>query len=252
MEILINELSLTKHFLSVNHFIKNALVPFIAVLKEIDSSKDVILKKQDFWNIKITNSANLHNILIQNSDETTHFKSILSNLIDEPYWDSFAKQKQSNNYEYNEKNICNSSLAESCERDKIVVSFLHDDFIQTSLHVKINEHQKVVIDNLFEKEHYTEVAFLRKQISESDYLKRKIEWGQISLLEDSSRFRKTNRIIQGKPIYEEISTKHYWYLDNLHKDHHEVFDNTGNHIGEADMRGRINYTKKDINKTIKL
>ncbi|BDI14472.1 hypothetical protein ANSO36C_02740 [Nostoc cf. commune SO-36] len=47
----------------------------------------------------------------------------------------------------------------------------------------------------------------------------------------------------------------YWYVDNLHYGtaaHLEVFDKRGYHIGEADLQGDINTSKKDKNKTIDL
>jgi hypothetical protein len=76
--------------------------------------------------------------------------------------------------------------------------------------------------------------------------------GKISLFENECRFRRTNIVIQGMPLYEEISTRYYWYLDNLHQNHHEVFNHTGQHIGEADLQGIIDYARKDNNKTINL
>lgn len=67
-----------------------------------------------------------------------------------------------------------------------------------------------------------------------------------NLLENSERFSKTAKRIQGKSIYQEISTGHYWYFDNFHKDflqkdakvlvELEVFDKTGLHIGTASVK----------------
>ena len=39
---------------------------------------------------------------------------------------------------------------------------------------------------------------------------------QFSLL-DRSRFRRTSLVQQGKPVYQEMKTGHFWYLDNFHK-----------------------------------
>ncbi len=44
-------------------------------------------------------------------------------------------------------------------------------------------------------------------------------------------------------------------MDNLHYGkaaHLEVFDKMGKHIGEADLQGNIDYSQKDLNKTISL
>lgn len=67
-----------------------------------------------------------------------------------------------------------------------------------------------------------------------------------NLLENSERFRKTPKRIQGKSIYQEISTGYYWYFDNFHRDflqkdtkvlvELEVFDKKGLHIGTASAK----------------
>lgn len=68
-------------------------------------------------------------------------------------------------------------------------------------------------------------------------------------LEDSTKFTKTAYVIQGAPVYQENSTKYYWYLDNFHKTHYEVFDSNGkNHLGEADLDGNLDKSKKDKSK----
>lgn len=61
---------------------------------------------------------------------------------------------------------------------------------------------------------------------------------------DRSRFEKTNHTFQGARIFQEHKTKRHWYLDMLHKDHYEVFDNTGKtHLGVADLNGNIDSEK---------
>ena len=54
----------------------------------------------------------------------------------------------------------------------------------------------------------------------------------ISILDDKKRFRKTSNIFQGRNIYAELTTRTYWYIDNLHTgkaSHFEVFDKHGKH-----------------------
>ncbi len=69
-------------------------------------------------------------------------------------------------------------------------------------------------------------------------------------LENNADFQKINKTVQGKNVYKEKKNNRYWYLDNLHKNHYEVFDNTGIHLGEANLEGELDTTKKDKNKTI--
>lgn len=70
-------------------------------------------------------------------------------------------------------------------------------------------------------------------------------------LEDPTLFFKTGDIVQGKPVYKEIATGNYWYLDNFHKNHFEVFDSYGKHLGEADLNGIIAKDKRDSRKHYK-
>ena len=252
MEILINELSLSGQFATIQHFVNNGLIPFISVLKELNISKDVVLKKYDFWNSQITPTDNLHGIFVHKSDEITRFKAILSRLIDEPFWENSQKQNLADYYECNGNNISYSSIAESCERDKVVISFIHVNFSSAKLRV-LKNNKPINVNNLFSKEHYIEVANSNGQIDRCEYFERKFAFGQITLIENECRFRKTNLFPQqGKPVYEEISMGRYWYLDNLHKNHYEVFDINGLHIGEANLQGFVDHTKKDRNKTITL
>jgi 5'(3')-deoxyribonucleotidase len=72
---------------------------------------------------------------------------------------------------------------------------------------------------------------------------------QYSLL-NRQRFTKTHLVEQGKTVYKEISTHYDWYLDNLHKDHYEVFNAKGEHIGIANFQGQIDTSKKEKGRRI--
>ncbi|MBG1269688.1 hypothetical protein F8S12_26560 [Nostoc sp. WHI] len=76
-----------------------------------------------------------------------------------------------------------------------------------------------------------------------------------TILRDTTRFQKKSRKYNGRCIYCELLTGMYWYVDNLHYGeaaHLEVFDKRGYHIGEADLQGNIDTSKKDKDKTIDL
>lgn len=90
-----------------------------------------------------------------------------------------------------------------------------------------------------------------------------IEWYKSKVLDnrtfsltDITRFERTSKLYKKskRRIYKERSTNRYWYYDFFHsdnKEHYEVFDNTGNHVGEADMNGVLDETKKDKTKSIR-
>lgn len=66
------------------------------------------------------------------------------------------------------------------------------------------------------------------------------------------RFSRTHLVEQGKTVSKEVSTGRYWYLDNLHKDHYEVFNDQGEHIGIANLEGEIDDSKKEKGRRIEV
>lgn len=74
-------------------------------------------------------------------------------------------------------------------------------------------------------------------------------------LSDVTKFERTKKIWErtGQRIYKERETGRYWYYDFYHKDnkeHYEVFDSRGDHLGEADTNGHLDMLKKDNSKSI--
>jgi len=172
MEILVNELSLSGQFDSIDHFIKSGLQPFIKVLNEIDFQSNLLYKKNDFYSAKITLQHSIYDILIgeisRKYDEIRKLKSQFVKLFVQPYWDDKNRHSANSVYLLNGKNVYGFSLAEACERDKIVISFNHDDFISVQLFISKNG-KKITLDNLFEYGHYTQIAYQRNLITFEEY-----------------------------------------------------------------------------------
>jgi hypothetical protein len=253
MEILINELSLSGQFPSVEKFIEDALPSVISVLNEMNCDRDLLYKKYDFYSSPVTGELSIHDILIGNTSrlywELRKIKSQLRSFFDLPYWENERKHASECEYLYNTHNVCGQSLAESCERDRVIISFMHGDFSDVRLSVMKN-HKEVVVDNLFTKGHYTEVAYQRHVIPYADYFKWKFANGQYTLLDNTARFCRTGRSRQGQTVYKEITTGNYWYLDNLHKNHYEVFNSNREHVGIADLQGNINESERIKGRTV--
>jgi hypothetical protein len=259
MEILINELSLNGQFQNSDEFIEKGLKLFISILRQIDKDKDMLFKKQNFWERQVTKSEKLIDVLncwksdekIGFKDEITAVKRQISDLIYEPFWESSRKHNISDTYEYDGENINDSSVAEASERDKIVVSFIDARFSSITLVVIKNKKQEIAIDNLLNEKQYIEIAYNRKQMGRCEYFERKFELDIITLLENECRFMKI-KDGGGNIIYKENKSNNYWYLDNLHKNHYEVFNHKGEHIGEANLKGEIDENKRDSKKNITL
>ena len=244
MDILLNELSLSGQYTSREFFVEQIVPSLIEVLDEIQElSKATIYKKKDFWLSKVTNTDTIHNILV--GDLSRQFPSLkkikrllASPLFSEPYWEDTRKHLTNCIYIYNGNNVCNQSIAEACERDKIILSFRDSiNLLKPSLIIIKNNTENIVLDNLFEKGHYSNILHRRGVIHQFS-------------LKDATRFQKDKKIIQGQNVYKEISTGYYWYLDNLHKNHYEVFDRNGQHIGTANTDGVIDPNKKVNGRTL--
>jgi hypothetical protein len=187
MEILINELSLSGQFASAKQFVNEALPPLLSLLKEVDNTKNVLYKKYDFYDSRVTKQMSIHDIFkdagSRQYDEIRRFKSQLAGLFENPYWEDTQKHSPDCSYFYKDKNVCGCSLAEACERDKIVVSFNHPDFSIRNLSVR-KENEEINLDNLFAKGHYTEIARQRGAIPFEEYCRKtfagmKLDFSQI-------------------------------------------------------------------------
>ena len=176
MELLINELSLKGQFNSIEEFINIALPPLLSVLKDTDSSRDLLYKKYDFYSSLVTPQNTLHDVVVgpisRQYDEIRKFKTQLVGLFENPFWEDSPKHSFNDSYYFLENKITGSSLAEACERDKIAISFICNEFNNNTLDV-IKEKNTITVDNLFEKEHCLEVFKQRNFISFEHYCKSK-------------------------------------------------------------------------------
>jgi hypothetical protein len=182
MEILINELSLTGQFASPEHFVKEGLPPLLAVMKEVDSTKDLLYKKYDFYDSKIDETTTVYDVFVGTVsrlyDEIRRFKSLLAALFENPYWENDRKHEADCSYVYNGKDFCNHSVAEACERDRMIISFIHPDFSITRLLV-IKNGVEIIVNNSFDKGHYTEAAWEKGAFDCQAYCARKFAEGKL-------------------------------------------------------------------------
>jgi hypothetical protein len=241
MEILFNELSLTGQFISREQFVNEALPQIAALINEADGATNVFYKNRDFYASLVTATDSIHNILIGNISrqykEIIKFKRQLRQLFEDPYWEDDRKHSVNCIYEYEKTNVCNHSIAEACERDQVIISFTHPNFSVIKLSVLKNNSIAVTLDNLFTVGHYNTVARQRGITV-------------VFSLKDITRFCKTGQERQGQLVYKELTSGYYWYLDNLHKNHYEVFDSNEKHIGIADIEGNIDVSKRVNGRTL--
>jgi hypothetical protein len=232
MELLLNELSLSGQFESVDQFVEKGVLNILGVFAELQE-EDKVLKKYDFYSYRVTSSESIHDVLAgslsRTYDELRRFKIHIAKFFDEPYWEKSQRHDASLEYSFQAKAVSNTSLAEACERDRIIISFIHEDFKNSPISVSRST-EDIAIDNLFEDGHYTTVLHARGLLT-------------VFSLKNRTQFTRTSLFRQGKPVYRELATGNYWYLDNLHKNHFEVFDANEDHLGIADLKGNLDTTK---------
>jgi len=177
-EILINELSLDGQFSSVFEFIEGALIKFNALLNEIKGPNILLFKNHAFYDSKITGDTTIYNILVgaisRQYDEIRKMKSGLACLFEEPYWENNQKHSPDIFYLFMENCVTGQSLAEACERDRIVISFIHQFFSSDSLLI-LKENTEVILDNLVNKIDYIETAYNKNIIRCEEYCKKKFK-----------------------------------------------------------------------------
>lgn len=174
MEVLINELSLHGQFENENHFEEEGLIPFAGVLKELKNNNATVFKTYDLYSYNITTTLSMYDYLTAQtsrlSDVTKRLKSLLTAFVlDEPYWENTQKHSSEGTYMLDEENIVGFSLAEACERDKVVMSFNSDDFKQSKILIHKDNTEEIVLDNLTNKGHCNEVNRERNNIGIAEY-----------------------------------------------------------------------------------
>jgi len=183
MQILFNELSLTGQFSDQNAFIRDGLLPFVGVLKEMQGFSTLLLKKSDAWDKMITPTSTLYALLVDNAlrtfDEVRRLKSAIVSLTKEPFWDSDSKQNHDSTYFLNGADIWGTSPAEASERDKVVVSFVSSSASADPLDI-IRNGVNVPLTNLTCSGKLTELLWANNQISFELYLKASFSGGKLN------------------------------------------------------------------------
>ncbi len=113
----------------------------------------------------------------------------------------------------------------------------------------------VVIDALHAPQPELSIVPVAETVSDCVGWIRHIEQNRGFSLRNTLQFSPTNMIYGASKqrIYKNLSDGSFWYYDYFHREnheHYEVFDVHGNHVGEADMTGRVDTRKCDKTKRI--
>ena len=264
MEIIFNELSLQNPPKSREVGVQ-AFTAFISKLEAIQkvAKRSIPLRTTfEFKTVYIAENYSLVDYLSKNlkADERKLFTSLVSKkpIRREPPY-------------YYYKGIECEGLGMAYEEGLFAISFNHDkewnDDNYTILKYKEIENKTVeevctikhfgAVNLARINEHLAENSQIQVYDCDSKFPPRDAQ----TILCNPKEFRMTVKRCQGRKIYQHISEKTYWYVDNSHygcnkKDgkaaHLEVFDRHRNHVGIADIRtGKIKEDSKE-NKTISI
>lgn len=238
--VIMNDLSLAGQFSSIEEFVKEdgALMAMVMLLNKLPKDKIQIFKKQNFWECIVTKKENLHYILCLTGHPIIRkYKSMLFNLLDDPYWDE--SMTVDTTYTYNQRDITNTCISQACESDKVILSFDHEDYQDTELKVSKGT-DSLTVYNLFRAEHVDLYGVL-------------FGWNAppFGLKNNPLFLKKAGQQFQGAQVYQEFSTGRYLYKDNLHSNHYEVFSKQGVHLGVASLEGELDKEYADSKKKYK-
>ncbi len=169
MEILLNELSLDGTLNDVDEFF-----PLLARMIEI---QDLVFKlsipvliHNELYDTRVTKEFNLHDILLQKEyrirADIQRYKPLLSQG---PFWNDDQRHMDSDVYlcQHTDKKH-GYSLAEACERDKLVISFKNQNFTDATIEVYKNGEliEIVSIDNKID---LLKLLYENGQIDDTNY-----------------------------------------------------------------------------------
>jgi hypothetical protein len=269
MDIFINECSLHEQFVEYTDF-EPALKSFFQLLNTI-LSKRVAYKFYQRSDLLYVYKAvrNREFIASLNALKDKSFKSAINNVIHNKLnardWTQEQMHLSDDNFTCNGEDITDTCMAELAERIvcKTIVGGLLINFPQSKFQnlasVTVEKNNQIsteldCTDNVPDLTKWFEDNFKLSQF-EYNLESREPPLDSQTVLRDSRRFQKTNLQRQGgRALYRETETNLVWYVDNLHfgaSAHLEVFDSTGQHIGEADIEhGNLDHSRSDPSKHI--
>lgn len=249
MEFFINELSIQEQYINIVSF-EDAVIEFTKIVSKLNQAKcdSNFYKKGDFYYYKNAISGNdFRSSLGKIRDKfiKTSFQRIVFDKNNPQNWQN--SQLHINTDAFFSKtlqiNVTGQTLAEVTERKLrnsedifLILNFLNSTFTSNNTSIVKNESSQITID----------CVDSNQQIE---------QWLQSNCIEEIvvkniSLFEKTSMHYKGAIIYIEKSTDRFWYLDTFHKTHYEVFDRAGGHLGEADLDGNLDRSKKDNSKRL--
>jgi len=147
--------------------------------------------------------------------------------------------------------VTDTSIAEIAERQlqQNEFAYLLVNFSASSFNASHPDFSLCQLIDVFKNQDTTKISVdcLDNKDAFEQWVQNKLDTRNF-LERNADRFDKIKSVVQGQSVYVECVTNNRWYLDNLHKDHFEVFNRQGEHLGEANLQGILDTTRKDSKK----
>jgi len=254
MDIFLNELSLENQFNTIDEF-KLSLNEFYLTLDAINnlSIQAHTYYSDNLWYQRAVNGELFSQSISKLSDKSlrTAFINILKNKLNSKSWTISRIHSDSDVYKCIKINVSNSSIAEIAERKNIdklgkhlLVNFNRSKFSKAKLRVlRVSAFREFVhtastVDE-FGCWAVNNSIITPKYDATSTHPPRDFH----TALSDSSKYKRTNNpVVQGRSVYQEISSGRFYYVDNQHcgqSAHIEVYDHLRNHLGKANLDAQL-------------
>jgi hypothetical protein len=268
MQIFINECSLHSQYYSADEFTEAIRIFYqiLSYLNELKIEKTIYKNPTLFVNYKAIRDEVFGSSLkkaLRDKSIGTSLKNLLFNKQNAIDWSKEQKHSLEDIFECNDENVTATSMAELAERKIIdndligaLVNFQKSKFTNEIACVTKNKKWTIDLDCIINKTSLLNLLRKHSLLQDYDYSSKEPPADCQTILVDIKRFKRTARPYQhGRKVYQEIETKYYWYVDNMHfgeSSHLEVFDSNGDHLGESDLSGNIDRLKNDTSKKLKL
>lgn len=268
MQIFLNELTLQEQYIDGRDF-ERAIISLLSTAKQIqviDYPKELFSDKVHLAGFKPLAQRFFHESLTEvDVSLRERFKRFIYEICDD--WRKDQKHSTADIFEIDTHNVTDRSAAELAERKVIggtspcaLLNFQGSALAgQQVIRIVKNGLTAIDLDCIESVQNVREwttryYTILNGPTNVYDYFSTVPPTDNQTVLRQAERFARTHKVEQGRTVYREKGTGHYWYVDNLHcalRSHIEVYDQLGNHIGEADLNGNLDGGRVDTTKKIR-
>lgn len=172
-KVYLNEMSLNGQFDDMDQFLDETM-PLLRCLKYMADQKIVVSKLSTLYDCKITQDKKLHDLRGVTNDKARKLKRLLLCMTDNPpFWDleDVLKQDIESRYILGSTDVTTTSIAEAAEDEKMILSFLDNDYKDKELEVIKNPEKKHFhVMSIYSCEYLVECLWKDKEIDIYDYL----------------------------------------------------------------------------------